>query len=420
MPQNPVRSRSRRYLIFAGLAAAIGLLLALLVVFDVGGDSGERLADYQRNLELSPTDPTYGREALEESQGLHDVDLEELLEDYLSWARYPPDSRPLRPDHVDVLEYHWVDIPARRMAVTDADGKVRDTGIECRLQPARHQVTEGESLTIALYCQAAQDEGLQKLKIESYKLVRTVADREIPVANSKIPVNDEGKHGDERAGDRIYTFQFTPDKNDWGDMYLETTFEVEDRLSGKSHRMQTHFFSSPTAPAKFTGKFREGLRDGSLVIEVEVLVEEAGRYLLEGNLFARHEAGSDPADDVPVGYARADARLTRGLQTVELLYFGRIFHDRGEAGPYVLRGLRGRLDTGAVDPDRLDGSVEEVNAYLSGVRTDRPPHKQMPYWTGEFSTRPYDLAEFSRDEYDSPAKQERLRTLRELIAARDG
>ncbi|MEQ9365651.1 MAG: hypothetical protein RIF32_15510 [Leptospirales bacterium] len=424
--------------ILGGLAVLLALGIAAFLALAPASEGG--LADYQRDLELSATDPTLSltERAAADPEGLHSVDLEELLEDYTRWAQYPPNSRPLRPEHVDVLEHHWINIPSRTMTITNAKGEVENTGIECRLQPTRHSITENETLSIALYCQDAANETLSGLKIRSHSLTRSAADRQTPVGAEKITVNDAGKQGDERAADNIYTFQFTPDRDDWGDMYLETSFNIAGRPAGETHTMRTHFFSSPTAPAKFTGNFREGVRDGSLIISVEVLVENEGRYTIEANLFAADSEANSNSDlvagaesrnatrdlhtereEIPVGFARADARLTRGLQWVELEYFGKVLHDSNQNGPYIMRGLRGAQDTGPIDPERLDGDPAEVEAYLASINQDQPDRKQLPYYTSGYLTRPYDLNEFSRAEYDSPAKRDRIATIKDLMAAKE-
>ena len=432
-------SRNRITFLLAGFAVAMfaGVLILLFGPGPGDNSAGDRDANL-RDLALAPDDPTLGRETEVKPDGLHSVNLEELLDDYLTWAQYPPDSRPLKPEHVDVLEHYWVNIPAQTMVVTRDDGTIENTGFECRLQPARHSVTENEIMTIALYCQEAESERLSTIRIRSKTLTLSAADRNRALPAEQFTVNDEGKHGDERAGDGIYTFQFKPGRDDWGDVYLETGFEIQGRPAGEVHTLRTHFFSSPTAPAKFTGNFREGVRDGSLVISVELLVEQPGRYTSEANLFKTGATGDDPdgaaniktiaakpanysqdeneSDELPIGFARADARLSRGLQWVDLLYFGKVLHDQNQPGPYVLRGLRGVQDTGPIDPDRLDASPEEVTAYLATIRQDRPARKQLPYWPGGYVTRPYDLSEFSRAEYDSPVKQERVARLKAMIA----
>ncbi|MCR9144997.1 MAG: hypothetical protein NXI24_22355 [bacterium] len=460
-PRKSSREISHRSFGLLSWRAAVIAALLIAGVFTVyqltsGSAAGSAARTDPHELDLAAQDPTLARthfasasENPGDPEGLHSVDFEELLEDYQRWAQYPPNSRPLRREHVDVLEHHWVNIPARTMTITNDQGEVINTGIECRLQPARHSITEKESQQIVLYCQNAGQETMSALRIRSHSLTRSAADQQTAVAAEKLTVNDAGKQGDERAADQIYTFQFTPDRNDWGDIYLETAFEIAGRPGGEVHTMRTHFYSSPTAPAKFTGNFREGVRDGSLIVAAEVLVEDAGRFTIEANLFAEPETEANQIaqpetranliaesateaqgivataalrverDEVPVAYARADARLRRGLQWVELEFFGKVLHDANQPGPYVLRGLRGVQNTGPIDPARLDGTPEEVEAYLATIHQDRPARKQLPYYTSGYLTRPYDLSEFSRTEYDSPAKRERIATIQELMAQKE-
>ena len=82
-------------------------------------------------------------------------------------------------------------------------------------------------------------------------------------------------------------------------MHLTVNFENEGDESGAKHSLSTHFFSSPVAPARFTGAFREEFREGSLFIAAEVAVTKPGNYTIEANLM--------DARDEPVAFARADA-----------------------------------------------------------------------------------------------------------------
>ena len=405
-------------LISAGILIALAWLGRSLLSEDDGGET--EAAAYLNALELAPDDPTLARQQAEEYEhgpgGLHTIDLEELLEDYRTWAQYPPDSRPLLPGHSDVIEFHRVNLPARAMAITDASGQVIDTGAQCRIQPARHTGGEDETMHVVVYCEEAASASQSErpsLKFRSQQLTKSAADRQTVLGAERISGNDAGRAGDERAGDGIYTFAFTPTADDWGDFYFELEFEIAGRPPGEVHRLRTHFFASPRTPARFTGNFREGIRDGSLVIMAEMEVTDAGRYTIEANLFGPDaENQSEP----PVGYARADARLTGGTQWVTLQFFGKVLHDRGIAGPYVLRGLRGTQDTGPIAPARLDDDPEEVERYLATVSQDRPAKRLVPYWNGGFVTRPYALAEFSRAEYAGPEKRERIETIERLIA----
>ncbi len=176
------------------------------------------------------------------------------------------------------------------------------------------------------------------------------------------------------------------------------------------HSLSTHFFSSPVAPAQFTGLFREELRDGSLMIAAEVEVQQAGTYTIEGNLLT---AGGDEAGE-PVAFARAEAKLKTGRHFVELEYFGKVLHDRNLNGPYLLVGLRGSLNTAVIQPEMLAKSPEEVARFLKTVRDDRPKRAVIPYHAKSYKTAKYRASSFSGAVYSSAQKEQRLAQLRAL------
>ncbi len=134
-------------------------------------------------------------------------------------------------------------------------------------------------------------------------------------------------------------------------------------------------------------------------------MKKPGVYTIEANLFA---------EDEPVGFARAEEKLSSGLQTIELLYFGKVIRDAGLSGPYRLTGLRGSLNTDVIQAENLAASPAEVERFLNQISDDRPKRMVIPYFTEAYTTQAYSLADFSNREYDSDEKRERLRMLRAL------
>jgi len=331
------------------------------------------------------------------------VDIEQVIEDYSEWAKYPPDSRPLLSSHADVLNPRAIPVSIQSMPVFK-NGQIMDSGSSCQLQPEFHTVTEGKSLRIFLSCYQTGTDKRQKIKIDS-TMIEGKAGKNLFVPPS-ISGNDSGFDGDVLAGDLTYTFHFRPRSSDWGDMNFSVHFYIEgDNLKAK-HTLTHHFFSSPIAPAKFTGKFSDRILEGSLFIDIELQVIEPGRYTIEANLMSESEE--------PIGYARKDQKLLGGKQIVSLQYFGKVIVTARESGPYKLTNVRGTLNTDVIQEEMLTKSPEEVDRMLSKITDDRPKHKTIPYFEGSYFTGEYQWNEFDSKDYDSLEKRQRLADLKML------
>ncbi|MBL8018127.1 MAG: hypothetical protein JNM27_00560 [Leptospirales bacterium] len=380
--------------IIIGLAVIAGIL-GIIIFFLLSRDP-ENIRQYRQQAEGRFDDPS--QKLAELAQGGAPVPYAEVLNDYTIWAKFPPNSRPLKPEYLDVIEYKQIALPYQAM-VTVKDGQLKAAQFECKLQPVKHTVLEGETLDIQLECRNPENGQGTAAKLESVRLERYIDDKTFGVPEPQV------KPGTAENGFKTI-IAFKPRREDWGDMQLSIKFGIPAENSGFVHDMKVHFFSSPVTPATFTGNFRERIESGSLIISAELDVRMPGRYTIEGNLFA--------AEDKPVAHAKSDARLTGGKQMVDLLFFGKIFHERRASGPYILKGLRGIQETSALDPELLNGPQEQVNKLLETLRTTEPDHRTIPEYDKEFTTQPYKLADFSDAEYDSDLKRERIKELKQL------
>lgn len=331
------------------------------------------------------------------------VDIEQVIEDYSEWAKYPPDSRPLLSSHEDVLNPRLIPVTIQVMPKL-LKGEVKDSGYSCRLQPEYHTVTEGMSLRIFLTCYKSGTDKKQKINIDS-TVIEGRAGKNLFKPPS-LSGNDSGLDGDVLRDDLIYTFHFRPRTSDWGDMNFSVHFYIDGDVSKTKHTLSQHFFSSPIAPARFTGKFFDRIENGSLLIEIELQVFEPGKYTIEANLMTD--------TDEPIGYARKDQKLFSGKQIITLQYFGKIIGSSRESGPYKLTNVRGILNTDVIQEEMLSQSPEEVDRMLNKISDDRPKHKTIPYYNEIYLTANYDLNEFDSKDYDSPEKRQRLADLKML------
>ncbi len=340
-----------------------------------------------------------------------DISYEKLLEDYVEWSQYPPDSRPLKPGYLDQIGYYWIPVYPRKMLIpNEKDDEEPTYRHECVLQPLKKDVTEGEKMVVELRCYRSDPEDDQSsetlpvsAKIKDFTLERSFDRRRwnIPKNTIKKAVSDRKKN------QYAYRWEYIPRRSDWGDMRFNVSFllPAEEKDKYVSHEMFADFFSSPVAPAIFTGNVRDVVEDGSLIIYVELNVKITGDYTIEANLYN---------EDGPVAYARTprDKKATfdtKGIHEARLEFFGKVFHDQDAEGPYKVVGLRGVQNNLPISASELDSlSIEEVEQKLATTVSREPDRRVIPTLTSEHTTEPYVLDDFSEKDYESERKQEKI------------
>jgi hypothetical protein len=135
-------------------------------------------------------------------------------------------------------------------------------------------------------------------------------------------------------------------------------------------------------PARFTGEFREGIENGSLLLEAGVEVRAAGWYVIDCNLY--------DADGYPLAWTRFKGALAAGAERVPLSFFGKVLRDAAAPSPYSIGELRGQRFVEGRDPDA----------------------DLMPSYRGRYSTRPFPLTAFSDREWDDVSRRARIERLR--------
>ena len=132
-------------------------------------------------------------------------------------------SRPLLPEHVDVLDYRKIAAPPQRMPRRDGDS-FRDSGFSCQLQPERHSLTEGEEMRVFLSCMKTGQPERQSVRIKEVRLEASAGDNKFRLPQAAF--SDAGDKGDDAAGDSIYTMIFRPRASDWADVYVTVNFSI--------------------------------------------------------------------------------------------------------------------------------------------------------------------------------------------------
>ncbi len=145
-----------------------------------------------------------------------------------------------------------------------------------------------------------------------------------------VQYRDDGTAPDAVAGDGIWSARWHGGKlaPGTGDSYLVKILATTEK--GEPRQAAGGFlYGKPGAQA--TGRYRDEIRDGSLIVSAEVEVLAAGRFHLEGTLYG--------AKGEPLGFAKASADLTVGTAWIELPFYGKMFADRKAAGPFRLGSL---------------------------------------------------------------------------------
>ena len=288
--------------------------------------------------------------------GVPGIATDDPLTAYKKANVYPPTSRPLTENQLDLLQ------PNRRHeTVREAD---QGDGITYLFTADRYFVIADETLTATLVVRRDGKPIAVTLTQAFFAVLDPVAHREQP-----IPLTFDS-HGGILAA-TIAPARLALARQSAIGVYVE--FDYGD---GKQ-RAHIDFQYTPAAgiPARFTGVFLDGLESGSLVIHAGVDVIAPGPYLIDANLYDTTEQ--------PVAWTRFKGDLAAGPQSADLVFFGKVLVDAAAHGPFHLGQLRGARFAPGRDPDL----------------------EQMPPFTGTFTTRPYATTDFSDAEYDSPEKQ---------------
>jgi hypothetical protein len=296
-------------------------------------------------------------------RGRAGITTDDPLTAYRKLNVYPPASRPLTREHVDLLR------PGDRheqRRPTDADD-----GVDFLFTADRYFVLGDEVIAPSL-----------DVRRDGRPIPVTITQSFAAVID---PVNlDPARFPFELRGGPPLRGVFAPAAMRLSRQAAVGLY-VEFDYGGARQRARIDFQYTPTVgiPARFTGSFRDAVEGGSLVIRAGVAVARGGHYVIDCNL---HDA-----QDRPVAWTRAKVALAETTHEVELSFFGKVLTDQQARGPFKIGQLRGaRFDPGR-DPDL----------------------EQMPPYAGSYTTRAYAADDFSDAEYDSPEKQRMIRFLTE-------
>jgi hypothetical protein len=289
--------------------------------------------------------------------------LQQALDDYRREAVYPPWSRPL--DEGTAYKLRWNE-PVVSDLLFDDRGALRvafaaDRAVVGFGEPYASwiEVWEGDDREHRVAAQIAQA-----------WVMSSGAGRRVP-----LEYRDDGT--------RRYRNTFTPSEHE----ELATAQQVRisaEVVVGEERRVVTRDFTYTPRPVLEIVRVSDALRDGSVVVTLDVDVHEPGLHTIEANLVS-------PDGAVPIAYVDVSAPLAEGRGRVELVFFGRAVRGAQLDGPWLVRDLRGfRRD--------VDGGE---NLPWSDPRTHL--------------TAAYRAADLSDAEWDAPEKREKIEALEALL-----
>ncbi len=173
------------------------------------------------------------------------------------------------------------------------------------------------------------------------------------------------------------------------------------------------FYSSPVVGGKFTGRFRERLENGSLVIEAGVNVRKHAGCTVTANLYSADQG-------TPLQHSHRLMVLDPSMKTITFTFFGKIFRDYGDQGVFRLQDLKAQCKNlpypaeWFVDPVAHQAELEAFQANPPASR-DEPSHIYFEYYTYSYVTRSYPNSAFSAAEWQSPEKT-RLLEMQKILA----
>jgi len=285
---------------------------------------------------------------------------ERAARDYRNRARFPHWSHAIS-DGVDPL--------VRDREVTAGHSFPVDDELVLYAEPARASFQSPDPV---LLLARLEEEGRPVSARDVRGSVRTQAGTEL----ASLRFRDEGRDGDAEADDLVYTARLDPEEaGGLSGSYL-VLVEAAAR-DGSVRKAPTGFLYSVPA-SRLTGRFRDALVGGNLLVEAEIEVFEKSRFHLEATLGA--------PDGEPLAWAQQAAVLSPGMRWLGLTFYGLALAESGRDGPYRLLSVS--LSTTGTMPNHPNDLLRRAHV-----------------------TAAYDAASFTSQPFDDPGLLEAARQL---------
>jgi hypothetical protein len=314
--------------------------------------------------EISPQGPAGKPEsgAPGEAQDARERRLERarhVLDTYLAWARYPPESRPMS-EQPDQVRPHFV--APQKVPLARSDQKLTDAKVT--LEQDRFFVVGDEEVAFTMTCETSDGpatcEVLSSLAgVPAHALAQAKSSGAVP-AEVPVTFSDSGQDGDREAGDGTLTGVLAPARQGFQEYHGPIRLALELRVEGETGKAAFDIVYTPRPPAMFTRKVREAIEGGSLNLYAELEVDKPGRYMIAGRV--------DDDTGKSFAYVTFNEELGAGRQEARLVVFGKLIRDEKAKAPFRLRDVEGYLFKEDAYPDRellptLEGAVYTTKRY---------------------------------------------------------
>lgn len=276
---------------------------------------------------------------------------EETARDYRERARFPESSRALKAGETDPVR-------EKRTPTRQSRRGPEGQGPELAVWASAVSVEVGKPIDLFAEVLTA---GRPVLPVEMSAEIAGSAGEIV----AHVTYRDDGRTPDRRANDGIWSARLEMPAGLEPESAAAYMVRATARLLDGDLRQAAGGFLYSNPSARLTGRYRDAVRNGNLVVMAEVEVRESGRFHLSGTLY------SMKGD--PIGTAQAAAELEPGRRWIALPFYGLMFHDRKVAGPYRLGTLA--LATAGRMPNALNDLVENAHVtrpYRLGLMTAKP------------------------------------------------
>ncbi|MCX8124890.1 MAG: hypothetical protein N3F66_12120 [Spirochaetes bacterium] len=307
-----------------------------------------------------------------EQMGL--ISPQQALQDYKQLSIYPPNSRPLSKENIDLL------MPNHRYEQPLPIEKGSD--IYYLFTADKYRVIGDDSITFVLMVLEGTKPDSERIPIT---IIKSIIKKGINykkagyISELSLAKNNVGDYTAELVCAQIFS-----NEKKSGTYWAQVEFKVGSDVVDAA--IPFEYFPENTIPAKFTGNFRDYIKNGSLYVDVEMDVYRKGYYIIDANLFDRELE--------PVAYSIEKRELNAGKQWVPLLFFGKVLLDKKAKPPFVVRDIRGYRFIEATTPDPEFMDREMIKPY-----------------DGEYKTKTSNISGLSDKEFEDEMKRKRIEFL---------
>ncbi len=398
-----MRSKSKKSLIVFIPSIMIGIIVLLNSLESQNKPEAFAIKEQHEEINLQKDisiDVPIVVSTTKKSNVVEDASLSTALELHKEWSIYPPNSRPLDDEAIDLIHPNYIEEPLERPIFLDDANNIRQADFSCRFQPLQHRLTPNDkTLELQFYCldgaSETYDVEIKSISGKGENPNRNWTIRKDHFSYKKAMINHK-KFTRVDGWEIIYKNS----NSNWGDISVTLEYKANDQ----NYKTTKYFVLNNREVGRFTNQFRENLVDGSLIIEAEVDIFFEGWYRFDSNL---------KNDESYIATASYEGKLQKGKIFIPFMFFGKLFHNKQATGPYIVESIRGHKITYPVE-EALELPPEEFEAVLELATYEHPTSEPL-IGANHFETKYYDLDDFSNQTYTSEKNLNHQEELIDLI-----